>query len=385
MKTEQPTRAWTTVLMGILALAMAIPMLGCEPGKAEPIDARPPRPVKAIQLKAYAMEGLLSLPGTAKAKREVDISFRVGGPLYTLKAETGQFVAKGDVVARIDSRDFSLQVKTMKASLAASLATLEEAELQFNRYRGLMEENAAAKATYDRVRAAFEVAQARVDADRQGLANTENALRDTTLRAPFSGFIHQEYVENHETVVQGQPIVSLVDLSQMEVELALPAISLPKQKKFSGYTCSFDALPGLTFQALYKEIAKQPNRSNASYPLTLTLVHTGESPLPIRPGMSGEVAITLEGDGAPRSYLVPPGAVANAPDRQSYVYVLNSEHDRVKKTPVALGELTQLGVEIVGAVEEGKWIVTAGLGSLQDGQEVRLLSLPSSSNVGEEL
>lgn len=372
-------------LTGLLLLVFFITPIGCQSSSADQNVTKLPRPVKALPLQVPPKEIIRTFPGTAKAIRETDLSFRVGGPLLVLNAETGQQVESGSVISRVDPRDFRVRVKTMEAQLVASRARLEETELQFQRYGGLLETNAAAKAAYDRVKATYEIAGAKVDADVESLEDARNALKDTVLRAPFTGFIHNEYVENYETVSGGQSIVSLVDLAVIEVEVSLPEDYLPLVDRFESYTCRFDALPKTEFSATFKEVGKKPNASNRSYPLTLTLTQKDVSQTFIRPGMATEVSIVLNGNNVPDRFVVPATAVANSSDSESYVWILDNAKRQVLRRQVRLSGLAEGGIFIEGDLEPGLWVVVAGVNSLTQGQKVRLLSAPSITNIGGEL
>jgi RND family efflux transporter MFP subunit len=304
----------------------------------------------------------------------------------TLAAETGRHVAKGTIIARIDSRDFEVQLHTTQARLAASRACLEEATLQFERYAKLVREKASAKATYDRVKAAYETAQAQVAEDTRRVETARNALSDTALSAPYDGYIHHKYVENYETVAAGQPVVSMVDLSAIEVGVALPENFLPIVNQFRSFSCRFDALPGASFTACLKEVGKQPNATTRTYPMTLVLEPGKARTVPqVRPGMAAEVTITIAcNDNDARCFMVPVTAVANDSDHQSFVWLLDNEKQAVQHHPVTVTGVTDHGLSITGDLKAGQWVVSAGVHYLTNHQRVRLLQPPGLSNVGAE-
>ena len=351
---------------------------------AEGTQASSVRPVKTIQLQANNGHSIRIFPGTAKALQDTQLSFRVGGPLITLNAETGRYFERNEIIAKIDPRDFIVQINTLEARLDASSAQLAESRLQYKRYEQLIKENAAAKATYDRIKATFEMAEAQVRADVKNLEDAGNAMKDTTLYAPFSGYMDKEFVENHEIVAVGQPIVSIVDLSAVEVEIALPEDMLPNIDCFKSYTCRFDALPGATFKARFKEIGKQPNASNRSYPLTLSVVQDGTAL--IRPGMAAEVSINIATDSQINVYTVPVSAVGNDSNRQSFTWIADPETGSLIKKPVNVHGFGKDGkIEISGELLPGHWMVIAGVNSLTEDQKIRLLKPSGNSNVGNEL
>ena len=342
------------------------------------------RPVKVYELKQNENRRVRNFPGTAQALQHTKLSFRVGGPLITLNAETGRYIEKGAVIARIDPRDFNIRINTMQARVAAAKANYAEARLQYDRYRQLVADNAAARADFDRVKAIFESAEARVNADKKGLEDAKNALQDTTLYAPFSGYMHHQYVENNEMVQAGQPVVSMVDLSAMEIKIAIPEDLLPAVARFESYACQFSAIPGKAYPAEFKEIGKQPNPSNRTYPLTLVIDE--DETLPVRPGMAGEVAITIKETNGGPTFVVPMSALVNDSDRQSFVWIVDPEAGKLKRQPVTVGAARQNGfIEISGNLAAGQLIASAGAHTLTADQKVRVMEPPSDTNIGNEL
>ena len=342
------------------------------------------RPVKAIQLKSSNGHKTRIFPGTAKAMQDTQLSFRVGGPLITLNTETGRYFERNAIIAKIDSRDFIVQINTLEARLDASSAQLAESRLQYKRYEQLIKENAAAKATYDRIKVIFEMAEAQVRADLKNLEDAGNALKDTILYAPFSGYVDKEFVENYEIIATGQPIVSMVDLSAIEMEVALPENMLPDIDCFESYACKFDALPDTTFEARFKEIGKQPNASNRSYPLTLTI--SGDKDAMIRPGMTAEVTIHIATKEQNTLFAVPVSAVGNDAERLTYTWIVDPDIGSLTKVPVSIQGFAKDGkINISGDLAAGRWVVVAGVNSLTKDRKIRLLAPSGASNVGSEL
>ena len=112
-------------------------------------------------------------PGEVRADQRAELSFRVSGPLVQLPVQEGQFVRKGELLARIDPATFANE-----AQLRQSYAT--EARTLFERVARALESEAVTVAERDQVRARMEVAHAE-------MVLARNALADTELRAPFDG------------------------------------------------------------------------------------------------------------------------------------------------------------------------------------------------------
>ncbi len=371
----------------IFAVYCSFMTLGCK--ESDAITEKGPdlvRPVKAIKLQNSSLNLSRTFPGVATAIREVDLSFRVRGPLVRFNLETGRRVAKGQVLARIDPRDFEVQAKALTAKLKASGAQKEVARLQFERYQSLIKEKGVAKAEFDQAKAAYETAEARLDADFKNLEAAGNALTDTVLKAPFPGFVHEVYVENHETVKVGQPVISLVDLSGIEVKVDIPENFLIRTSDISAFSCAFDVFPGKTFKASFKEVGKRPNHSNQTYPMILTLHKNRDTDAGlIRPGMTAEVTVSLSGKHKDRTFIVPVGALVNRNNNKSFVWICDPEGAGIKRQYVNPEKLVPGGVEISGELRAGAWVVTAGAQYLEDNQKIRILGPGSETNVGNLL
>ena len=109
--------------MTFLACAIALgPMcLGCGKAASEPDAIRPVPAVKVGDLRA--IEGR-DFPGRAKARHEVDLSFRVSGPLISLPVDVGSQAKKDEVIAMIDPRDFQVALNSAQGNLSMAQANL---------------------------------------------------------------------------------------------------------------------------------------------------------------------------------------------------------------------------------------------------------------------
>ena len=136
----------------------------------------------------------------ARAGIEADLSFRVGGTVEDVNVALGDTVKKGQVLARLDSVDYELQVQEAAAGLAQAEAALRKGEADFDRTRALYESNNASKSELDAARAAAESARSQVDAASKRLELSRQQLAYTELRAPADGAIALKDLEINENV-----------------------------------------------------------------------------------------------------------------------------------------------------------------------------------------
>jgi len=413
------------VIFGITAMADAIAFWRMGANAEEVVPSKPMiRPVKAVFLHQAKVGEIRSFPGIVEAASETELAFRVGGPLIEFGVNIGQPVQKGEVIARIDPRDFEVNVMRLtaaieeasanlramrtgaraediarlEADLSAARARLTEAESNYRRYEKLIVHKAVSQANLDHSRTEFDTAKARVDVAMQSLKKArsgarredieaaeariklmqadlktaQNALADTYLRAPFSGYVHHQKVENYQTVKGGDPIVSLLDFSQVEVHTAIPEELIIRRSEIVDITCALDAYPGHRFPATVKEIGRKTDSANQSYPLTVIL-HLPDD-IDAQPGMAATVSVSINSAEQPtKGFILPLGAVFADSEGQSCVWRIDPESMTVIRTQVQTGTLSRDTIQIVAGLDSGDRVVTAGARFLRNGQPIRIL------------
>ncbi|MBM4152817.1 MAG: efflux RND transporter periplasmic adaptor subunit, partial [Kiritimatiellaceae bacterium] len=168
----------------------------------------PPRPLKTMEIGAEALTTTTALPGRVAAGDEVTMSFNASGTLIELPVKEGDKVKKGQLLAQMDQRDAKNQVD-------AAVFELQRAAAQLDRMRIAAEAKAVSLQELSNAEATYAIAVAR-----QNIA--QKALEDTVLLASFDGVIARVMVKNFETVQSLQPIVSLQDLSGIEISASVP-------------------------------------------------------------------------------------------------------------------------------------------------------------------
>ena len=109
----------------------AVLLAGCEEQKAP--EKASIRPVRAMKVSDAALFQKRWFSGRAKATRELDLAFKVGGPLVEFAINVGDEVAKGKLLGRIDPATFGANVDGSAASLERAKAGLTDSVLEFER------------------------------------------------------------------------------------------------------------------------------------------------------------------------------------------------------------------------------------------------------------
>ena len=365
-------------LIGSITLLLGIfPFLGCqeEIPKKEMI-----RPVRAIQVSDPSEFAKRWFPGQAKAIQEVDLSFRVAGPLIKLPVKVGDQVRKGHGLARIDPRDFEVNLRDAKGQLAREKAVLERAESDYERVLRIRKKDtgAVSQAMVDRSRQVMDSAKAQIRSLKAAVDSAGDQLSYSYLKAPFDGIVTATYVENYEDVKAKQPIARLIDHSEIEMIVNIPEnlISHADYLKTAGKVLRvrFDPFPGREIEAQIKEIGKEASKTTRTYPVTLVMDQPAD--IKILPGMAGKAASTAPPPGiqGQSQIVIPETAVFSTNENKTFVWIIDEKSKKVSKREVKSGKLLGSGITIREGIEPGEWIATAGVHYLKEGQQVRILS-----------
>ena len=281
----------------------------------------------------------------------------------------GQRVARGAVLARLDPTDYELRVQEALAGLAQAEAAARNAQADYERVRGLYENNNASRRELDGARASFESSEAQVTAALKRLEQARQQLSYCVLRAPADGIVASASAELNENVQAGQKLFLLTGGEEIEVEVALPELLIADVELGQEVEVAFDALPGRTFAAEVTEAGAASVGTATTFPVTAKL---RESHPDIRSGMAAEVGFRFANrDGAGRILVE---AVAVGEDGEGrYVFVLEPRGEgrgTVHRRAVTVGDLTSEGLEVTSGLEAGEWVVTAGVRRLTDGETV---------------
>ena len=107
------------------------------------------RPVRAVQLADASSFARRWFSGRARATQEIELSFRVAGPLVDLPVDVGDTVRKDDLIARIDPATFVADVNKARAELDSAIAAAANADAQLKRQKTLVEKGSTAQARLD--------------------------------------------------------------------------------------------------------------------------------------------------------------------------------------------------------------------------------------------
>jgi HlyD family secretion protein len=246
--------------------------------------------------------------------------------------------------------------------LAAAQAQVDQAQAQLMKLQNgpAPEELAIAQAQIDQAQAQLvklrngptpeelAIAQAQMDQARAVLDQARLKLADATLVAPMAGMITGVLADPGEMVSAGLPVITLRSMQALQVEINLDETDVARISVGQSAQVTLDAFPGVELAGRVDSIAPSAVVQSGVV-LYLVTISLNPTDLPLRPGMTTNVVITIER--RENTLLVPFRAVETEGGQAYVTRVVGSASERV---PVTLGLITETEVEILSGLAEGE-------------------------------
>lgn len=329
-----------------------------------PPPAAAPKLVRTVKVGAgaTAADGVeRGYSGEVRARIETTLGFRVAGKIVERRAELGQAVKAGQVLARLDPTDAGLQLTQAEAQRALAAADVA-------RYRDLKAKNYISASALDARETAFKAAEAQAQL-------AKNQASYTTLVADRSGVIGQVLAEPGQVVSVGQAVFRLAPDGEREIAIALPENEVSSFKLGQAAEVTFWAAGGAAGKPLVgrmREISPVADPVTRTYAARVSL-KDADPLLPL--GMSATVRFPSGAPGVTR-LIVPLTAIFQQGDRPA-VWRVGAD-GTVSLQAVTVSAYTDVGAVVSDGLAGGEQIVAAGVNLLTAGEKVRVAAQASA-------
>lgn len=343
------------------AILLLSSVVSCAPKGAAPKIIRPVKLHKVESLTSFEK----SFSGVVSPDEYSNLAFKMGGYITSMNVVEGQRVRRGEVVAQIDPQDFQLQYDAQSAAYT-------KAKSQAMRAKKLLEKDAISQHDAESFEAAYVGAESAYRA-------SQISLNETKLIAPFDGFIQQKFVESHQRVQSGAPVVCLINPNSLQVQFTIPETNIEYVTKESKLYVEFDAYRGERFEAEVKEyVEASPDGAGIPVYLKITDPKFDLSKYNVSVGFSCRVGLTIESSSQYKSAITVPisAIVLDNKTGEKSVFCYNPKAKFVERRSVTDNGIIVGRDEIIveGDIKAGESVVAAGASYLTDGQEVKVLT-----------
>jgi len=378
------------VPLALLTLGIAAFLAACGPSR-EPAGAveaaspgTPGHPVDVTTIAVVDRDVPMAVQATGAfvADEVSDVAPESAGIVASTPVNVGDRVAAGDVVARLSTADATLRLEQARAGLLQAEAMAAQARERYNLARATAARYEALVATGDVSRTLQEQAATEAATTRQGVATAEaaiadarsrvalaqKALDDTTIRAPFDGFITERPAAVGEHVSTSSTVATVMKLDPIRLRLQVPELEASRLRVGQAVRATVEALDNQQFEGRVTAINPALDPATRATIVEATIANPRGA---IRSGMFATAQVDL--GTTERGLFVPGEAVVDDPNTNSFrVFTVSDTTARLRIVQPAARSNGQ--VRILSGISAGDQVVVSGLEELFDGAAVRPVS-----------
>jgi RND family efflux transporter MFP subunit len=302
------------------------------------------------------------LDGLIEATQKSTISAQVSGRVEAINFDVDDFVNAGDVILRIRDTEYQARLQKANAALAESRASFKDAEQEFERGTGLVNQKVISQSNFDKIKANYQAAKARVEVSEAGIAEAKEQLDNTVIRAPYSGIVVERHIELGETSNIGQPVMTGFSIENLRVSVFVPQSLINAVRKHrTARIISTDEKTAIETEAL--TIFPYANPENHAFQVRANIKQNTQT---LYPGMMVKLALVID---TKQRLMIPKSALVYRSEVVA-VYVID-ENQKPSLRQIRLGHEFGEKIEILAGLDDGEKVA---LNPVQAGIELKARS-----------
>jgi len=329
-------------------------------------------PVEVATATVGDLNHYLTALGSVTAFNTVTLKTRIAGQLMDVAFTEGQFVKKGQLLIQIDPRPYQVQLEQAQGQMAKDRAALEEAKLDLERYRILVQQQVIARQQYDQQAATVKEDAATIISDQAAIDSARLDLVYCRITSPIDGKIGLRladpgnYVQPTDTtglavITQLQPIAVIFSIPEDNLEPVMGAMR-SSQLMVDAYDRSFkNKLSTGDLLTLDNQI----DQTTGTVKLKAVFSNSANT---LFPNQFVNVRMLVSTDRG--AVLIPVAALQRNP-QGTFVYIVKPDHS-VETRSVTAGATQGGMVAISQGIASGEMVVTNGLDRLHQGSKIVL-------------
>jgi multidrug efflux system membrane fusion protein len=366
---------WTAVVVIVLLAVVAVWFFHFRhPAQKAPATPRG-TPVSAVAARLADVPVYIDSLGTVTPTRTVTVITQVNGILDSVDFKEGQFVHRGQVIARIDSRALEAQLVQAQGTLTHDKAALANAQLDLQRYRQLIKVGSITQQTLDTQVATVNEDQGTVVSDTGNVKNLQVQVSYCTITSPVDGVVGLRLVDpgNYVTTASTTGVAVITQLQPATVVYAVPEDYLGQIRQ----AMSRGAVAVLAYDRDKKTLLargsllavdNQVDTSTGTIKVKAEFPQSGDALFP-----NQFVNARMQADTLNQIPVIPTAAIQHGTNGD-FVFVVGTGGKvalrNVKAGPVS-GDNTAI---LDGGVKAGERVVTDGADKLDNGSMVRVVA-----------
>ncbi|MCM2329232.1 MAG: efflux RND transporter periplasmic adaptor subunit [Lysobacter sp.] len=331
-----------------------------EPAKAPaPVLEFTQADVAVVELRRLARA--IPISGSLSPVVQSTVRSKVPGEVRKVLVREGEKVARGQLLAEIDTADLQARLDSQVAALEEAKAKLSIAAKNRDNGMQLHKQGFISQNAFDTTQSAFEAAAAAAKSADAQVRLARNAINDAVVRAPIDGIVARKAVNPGERVAVDGELFAIVDLARMEVEAPVPAAETPGIRAGQAATLRVDGFGSREFAGRLERI--NPTTEQSSRSITVYIAVSNRDGL-LRGGMFAKGSLVLD-DGEPAPTI--PATAVREEAGQAFVFTI--EKGKIGRHPVTLGRRVEESglVQVQSGLAPGATVVSSRATGLKAG------------------
>jgi RND family efflux transporter MFP subunit len=321
----------------------------------------------------------LDASGYVVARRKATLSAKILGKVTEVNFEEGDHVKAGDIVARLDDSNYRAALIEAEAKARQAKAALDNTAPIYARYQKLKSEGAISTDAVENQRLAFDNARTAYDLARAEVGTAESYLRDTMVRAPFSGIVTVKVAQIGEVVAPQAAgggdtrtgIITIVDMDSLEVQVDVSENYIDRVKVGGKAVIHLDAYPDWDIPGQVLAIIPTADQSKGTVEVRVAIKAKDSRILPQMAARVAFLDMPAGGAAAPVARVSVPVQAVQAHGRTGDVFIIKDDNT-LEKRSVALGPVSAQTAVILSGVTAGETLASGELARLRDGDRVKI-------------
>lgn len=314
--------------------------------------------ITTYEAKEEVFNHYLEIQGSVVTKQNIILYPEFTGTLTRVYVTEGQYVSKGQILAKIDDSGLGQQLAQVRVQENLAKTTYE-------RQKKLWEQNIGSEIEYLQTETNYKAQQSAVK-------QLEAQLSKTNVVAPFSGVIDDVISEQGSVVVPGQsPILRIVNLNDMYVEAEVPENYLPNVVVGKQVEAFFPVL-NKTVTTKVRQVGNHINPNNRSFKIEVGIPNKNND---VKPNLTTRLKIndyTNE-----KAILIPQNVISENGNGDQYVYVVKDidalNRAIAKQVIITTGKTQGDFIEVFSGINAGDQIINEGARSVQNEQQIEIM------------
>jgi len=313
----------------------------------------------SVQAKSLAR--WLPVSGTLEPVRQATVKAKVSGEVRQITVREGEAVKAGQLLARIDTADLDARLIERQGQLESAKAQAAMAEKTLQTNQKLLKQNFVSQNAFDSAESNLSVTKGSVMSAQAQVSLAQNALKDAVAASPLSGVVAKRHVQPGEKVGFDAPLVTVVDLKDLELQALVPAMEIPELKMGMTVDLTVDGFGERKFTGRIERISPSTVPGTRAIHIFVGIPNAkGE----LRGGMFATGRIALGESGATKTL---PTTAVRTDAGQPYVWLI--DNGKLVRRSVTVGRRDEEAglIELKSDLPEGARVLATRFDNLKEG------------------